>query len=280
MTRLRVAAALVMSLAATAGAQPKQAPDLSTKSVVAKAEAYVREYQTQLAYLLADETYVQRAVTSVRGRSAVESARTMRSEVFFVFLPGIEEWMAVRDVISVDGTDVPNRRDVQALLQGAKPMDTARAVKDDNARFNLGRVIRNFNEPTLALMVLDRRYRPNFKFQSKQTVLTAGAYLVTLAFSEQDGPTLIHDTAGHTVRSQGELVVDAATGRIAHAWLKLAFKSIEARLDTRFARNEHLDLWLPSLFSEHYVEGETSQDIECAAVYSNFRRFGVQVRIK
>ena len=61
-----------------------QAPlNTSTKAVVAAASAYVADYQSQLRFVVADETYTQEAT---RERGGTER-RVMTGELFLVFSP-------------------------------------------------------------------------------------------------------------------------------------------------------------------------------------------------
>ena len=63
-------------------------------------------------------------------------------------LPADAVWMAVRDVEIVDGRVLKERDNVRALLNSGQ-VGAARALKDRNARHNLGTIVRNFNEPKI-----------------------------------------------------------------------------------------------------------------------------------
>jgi hypothetical protein len=280
-----------MLLAAAVSAQP--APEVSTRDAVDRAAAYVKAYQAELTSILADEGYTQRIVDQIPLVQGMPRARTTRSELFFMFAPGGEAWMAIRDVIDVDGHAVANRPDLREALRLLPAGDVARKFKDYNSRFNLGRTYRNFNEPTLSLLVLDDEHRSRFSFDRKKVERSGGTVLVTLAFRERERPTLIRDLKQGSVFSRGELTVEADTGRSRRAVLSAKIGPVSLELTTTFVHDPRLGIWVPATFRERYEYGVASNDakarldsgadyeqILCEATYSNYRRFETSVRIK
>ena len=267
-----------------------QAPDVSTRAIVARAAAYVREYQQQLTSVLADEIYTQDVVEQIPRDQKASRTRTLRSEVFFMFAPARRVWMAIRDVIAIDDKAVENRRDIVDALRTLPPHEVAAVFKQYNSRFNIGRIFRNFNEPTLSLLVLDDEHRKRFSFDRKQISKTE-PLLVTIEFKERDTPTLIFDLRrGGRVFSKGELVVEAETGRIRRAVLTANVNEWRVQLTTTYRPDERLGMWVPAEFEEHYAFGVSNsrsldssveyEEIRCQAKYSNYRRFQTTVRIK
>jgi hypothetical protein len=66
---------------------------------------YVRGFQQDFGTVLSDERYLQKEVYTARiaGKNRVSRAeRTMQSEMLFLWLPAEREWLAVRNVLSVD----------------------------------------------------------------------------------------------------------------------------------------------------------------------------------
>jgi hypothetical protein len=278
-------------IGATLAAQP--APDTSTRAVVDRAAGYVKAYQTQLTSVLADERYSQHITDQIPPQTNMPRTRTMRSELFFMFAPAGDAWMAIRDVIEVDGHAVASRPDLREALQVLPATDVARKFKDYNSRFNLGRTYRNFNEPTLSLLVLDDEHRGRFSFDRKRVERDGGTTLVVLAFTERERPTLIRDLKQGNVFSKGELIVEAETGRVRKAVLTGKIGPVKVHLTTSYAHDTRLDLWVPATFREQYEYGVAANDakarlesgseyenILCEAVYSNYRRFETSVRIK
>jgi hypothetical protein len=267
--------------------------DVSTRAVVGRAAAYLKAYQQQLTSVLADERYTQQLIDQIPSATNMPRARTMRSELFFMFAPAGDAWMAIRDVIEIDGHPVASRPDLREALQVLPAPDVARKFKDYNSRFNLGRTYRNFNEPTLSLLVLDDEHRGRFSFDRKRVERDGDTTLVTLAFTERERPTLIRDLKQGSVFSKGELIVEAETGRIRKAVLTGKIGPVKVQVTTSYAYDTRLDLWVPATFREQYEYGVAANDakarlesgaeyenILCEATYTNYRRFETSVRIR
>ena len=278
-------------LAAVLPAQP--AGDVSTRAVVERAAFYVKAYQEQLTSVLADERYTQQLVQQVPFDHKMPRTRTLTSELFFMFAPAGDAWMAIRDVVEVDGRVVDARPDLREALRLLPAREVARKFKDYNSRFNLGRTYRNFNEPTLSLLVLDAEHRGRFSFDRRKVEGRGDAALVTLAFTEKERPTLIRDLNHGSVFSKGELTVEAQTGRIRRAVLTATIGPVKLLLTTTYAHDGRLGMWVPASFREQYEYGVAANDakerltsgqeyehILCEAIYTNYRRFETSVRIK
>jgi hypothetical protein len=274
-----------------------QGRDVSTRAIVAAGAAYVAEYQRRLTSVLADELYTQDILAQVPPDAEMRRTRSLRSEVFFMFAPASREWMAIRDVMAVDGQPVGERPDLQEALRTLQPREVAATFKTYNSRFNIGRTFRNFNEPTLGLLVLDEHHRRRFSFDRTRVERAGGDVLVTLAFKENDSPTLIYDVKRGRVFSKGELVVEAATGRVRRTVLSAKIRDVQLNLTTEYVLEPRLEIWVPATFREQYEYGvrptgefdATSRPrrqraeyerIVCEATYSNYRRFETSVRIK
>ncbi len=275
-------AAVVIGVAlvvASPRAAVQKPPDLSPKALVAAAGKYVTEYAAKLAFVLAEETYLQETYDSHDHRSG---SRRMKGDVFLTYLQADREWIAVHDVAEVDGQPVTDREGLQSLLAQGSMQSVVKKVADRNARFNIGSIGRNFNEPTLALMVVEPKRASNFSFSREKVDLVGGQTLVTLSFKENDRPTLVGTSSGAPVFSRGDLVVEADTGRVRRTRIAFKYSSIDAELTTEYAPEPKIDLWVPLTFTEHY-EGQPAglkEIIICSARYTNYRRFEVLGRIK
>ena len=160
-----------------------QAPDLSRNRLLAVAAAYVTTYQQQFAFLMADETTVQAAYGVKDSLQVPLGARTTRGEIFITFLDRHRHWITVRDVAEVDGVRVVDRVDLPALLSREDANTVARRLFALNARYNIGGVIRNFNDPMIALLPLNEAHRSRFAFDVEKTERReAGVVLATLVF--------------------------------------------------------------------------------------------------
>jgi hypothetical protein len=269
--------ALLLSGVLIAAAR-SQTPDTSVKAVAAAAATYLAEYQRQFSYLLADEDYTQQVVAST---SVGADQRRMIGESFLTYLPGDRAWIAIHDIAQVDGQPVAGREDLRLLLQREPVAGVARLLAQRNARFNIGRISRNFNEPTLGLLVLDARRQRQFKFDRRAVERDGTATIVTLKFKETEPPTIVHGTDGSQVFSTGEVAIDAETGCVRSTTIQFKYGAITASLTTQFVRDPKLEMWVPSLFSERYESTDKLRELVLGeATYSNYRRFDVQVRIR
>src|SRR6185369_2127816 len=118
--------------------------------------------------------------------------RTTSGELFLTYLSAERRWMAVRDVAEVDGQPVTDREDLPALLRRSSIAAVAPRIVAHNARYNLGKVVRNFNEPTITLLVLGTPRVSQFRFSMGEIDRRGdGPTLATLTFREFEEPTLV-----------------------------------------------------------------------------------------
>jgi hypothetical protein len=272
---------------------PWPATLFAQRGIAERAAEYVADYQRQLTAIVADEQYVQEILRQVPADPGAPQARSTNGEVFFIFTAPSRGWMAIRDVQTVDGAPAPERTDVREILRTLPVAQVGAQMASYNARYNIGRITRNFNEPTLALLSLDESHRERFRFATKQREDVDGHALIWLAFEEKERPTLIRNVQGRPVFIKGELLVEMASGRIWQSRLRATVEGINVELVTVYRFDERLGLMLPILFRESYEKGKPAQartqtpdpslpyeQIACEAKYSNFRRFEVFSRIR
>jgi hypothetical protein len=261
-------------------AQGSQRPAPSVKTLTTAASAYVADYETRFAFLIADEDYSQQTLDAGGQQTG---QRTTHGELFLTFLPADRQWIAVHDVADVDGQPVTDREDLRALLQRGSIIPVAQRVADRNARFNIGSVTRNFNEPTLGLLVLEAKRASNFKFGIARAEPESEPPLVTLAFTERDRPTLVKSTRGQAIFATGEVTIAVDTGAVRRTRLQFVDGPVRATLTTDYTLDARLGLWVPSVFTERYEltrRDVGDENIACEARYTNYRRFEVTARIK
>ena len=272
---LATALATLTLYAAPAG--PPSQSETSTRALVAAAAKYVDKYQKEFAFLIADESYSQTR-TDAGGHT---QNRLLRSEFFLTYLPADNEWVAVRDVLDVDGEPVANRGELRALLaKGGEIRGLIAQVIARNARYNIGSTTRNFNEPTLPLLLVGEKRVNDVKFDRRSLEKEGGDTLAVLAFEERGRPTLVRGPNG-SLPAKGEIILEPGTGVVRKTTFELERPGVKVRLTTTYARDQKLDLWLPDVFTERY-ESETpiSEVVLCEAKYTNYRRFEVTGRIK
>lgn len=201
--------------------------------------------------------------------------------------------MAIRDVKVVDGTPVDPGPDLALAFQTQEPSAVARAYKARNSKYNLGRLARNFNEPTLALGILDPARARHITFTSTGARASRGVTLVILAFKEQrNDASFVHDLRLRPAPVEGEIVVEAGTGRIHRTVLRMRLESVRAELTTTYEADAKLGILVPTTFREIYEDGvDRPGSIElggeyqyeyifCDSKYTNFRRFAATAKIK
>ena len=270
-------------MAAAAGRATNQDNDLSARALVSRAASYVSEYQQRLTAVVADEEYTQEILAQVPVDPDMPRTRRLRSEVFFVFEPVDRQWMAIRDTMLVDGQPVRDKISARKAFETLSPWEVRRRFSEFNSRWNLGRITRNFNEPTLALLVFDPEHKARFTFDRRHVSRAPEAVLATLEFRERERPTLIRDLSLGPVFSRGEIVMEAG-GAIRSTTFRVALEDVGVELTTDYAMNEKLGMRVPSVFRERYERGRQGtqryERIACEAFYTNYRRFDVLTRVK
>ena len=286
-------AATAALLSAIGGFWPISAALSAQKGIAERAAEYVAEYQRDLIAIVADEAYVQDVRSQIPAVPGAPLSRSTTGEVFFIFTAHPRGWMAIRDVQTVDGVAASERTNVREILRTLPVTQVGEQMRSYNARYNIGRITRNINEPTLALLSLDEAHRSRFHFATKKREDADGHALIWLAFQERERPTLIRSVEGRPVFMKGELLVEMANGRIWQSRLTATVEGVKVELATEYRFDQRLGLMLPIVFRELYERGKPAaqarmqtpgappyEQIACEAKYSNFRRFEVLSRIR
>lgn len=268
--------AAVASVAAQERARPA---DTSPRAVLAAAATYLKAYQEALEFVLADEVTVQEVFDERDRRTA---RRETSGDFFLSYVPADGGWLSVRDISKVDGKPVEAGDDLRGLLNRGSMARIGRAMADRNARYNIGVVTRNFNEPMFALVILDPKNQSRFRFERQSIVVSEDGTLVTLTFTERDRPTLVQGASGGPVFTRGEVTLDAATGRLQRSVVIARDGPTTAQLTTTFTFNEKLKLWLPSVMQERYTHSSPrlKEVVAAQSTYTNYRKFEATARIR
>jgi hypothetical protein len=277
------AAAIVAAGVVLSGLQSPPDPD----ALVARAAAYVADYQARLSSVVAEERYEQRlrvltgpaagVLGPTRGSTSAERRRTLVSDYLLVWVPSLDAWMPFRDVIELNGKPVRDRDQRLARLFLELPsdaMDQAGLIAEESARFNLGNVQRNVNVPTLALVFLTDRHRHRLTFQLDGEEKIDGVRTTRLGYKETVRPTLIHGADDADMVADGAFWVEPDTGRLVQTRLHIRGVTLESEIVVTYRPDKRMDLWVPGRMKESY-KSETER-FEGTATYSNFRRFQVQ----
>lgn len=104
--------------------------------------------------------------------------------------------------------------------------------------------------------------------------------------------SLVYDLRMQPAPVEGELVIEAGTGRIHSTLLRVRLGAVRAELTTTYEHDERLDILVPARFRESYEDGtERATDVSIVSqehherifvesTYTNYRRFSATGRIK
>ena len=279
----RMAISLLMALVLVSSRGPASAGQRAALApLLERLAAYTSDFQTRFAYLIGAEDYTQ-LLRDSRGRSRT---RQLASEVFFFGANEAIGGMTVRSVQRVDGRsvqDVADRINDALVMQGAERSVRLRTLADAGSRYNLGRLERNFNEPTLALLFGSRANQWRFSYSLDETEIAGDPPLLRIAYREVERPTIIRDgRTGENLPASGALWVDTA-GTIWRTQLKIdrGDTLVDIRVDYR--RDPGLDMLVPASMDEdyRYRDQDTKQlsFIKGHAAYSSYRRFETAARM-
>ena len=284
---IRVAAAIAVASSTFATVQAQEVPLLDL--LVERLGVYLTEYEVALGTIVADERYVQQ---EWRGRTSpgtgfAQSHRQLESEIGFLRLPGAGEWFGIRDVRKVNGRPVKGTGVTLTELFNKIDdhfIDRAAAIVIASSEHNLGGR-RTINMPVVPLEALSAHNHPRLIFTLKGTDRIRGTRTQRLDFEEFDEPTIVHDAEGRSMWSRGSAWLEAETGRLWRAELKVGPDApgeyrrlaLESIMRVEFAMDTTLDMLVPvELVEEFWMPRGRGTG---RARYSNFRRFETTARI-
>jgi hypothetical protein len=218
--------------------------------------------------------------------------------MLFAWVPERQSWLTVRNVLMVDGASVPDSKDrLDAALSLPEParLGRFRKLRDEGARFNIGRIYRNFNDPTLVLQFLDAEYQSRFAFSVVGAEKANGVDAWKITFTERSRPTLIQNNTTDLL-SSGLVWVARSDGTVVRTNLTLKDTTANTTADlvVDYGRNPKIGIFVPTRMAEHYIQQHianlapsdlpsrlavAAERIECVATYSNFRRFETSGRM-
>jgi len=275
-------------------AQPTREPTL--QDLLLRAGAYVHQLEADFSAVIGDEEYEQKDVFRTPRAGGGRTRRT-RAEMSFMWMPDETVWLSVRNVLRVDGATVPDSRtrlDAAIADPTSGRASQLRRLRDEGARFNIGRIGRNFSDPMLGLQVVDPGVQQRFTFMKAGIERVRGVDTVRLSFVEHTHPTLIsRGTDKQDLPTHGDVWIDTANGVVYRTRLITDDSKFDmtATIVVAFSHDRKLDRWLPDRMDETYVQqgvavdfpssvsGSFTERIECVAKYSNYRRFETSARV-
>ena len=251
------------------------AVDAGMDGTLRRATRYVARLEGTLASVMWHEHYHQEEHAPIRfGASGTRfmrlvGQRELESELLLLWLARDASWIAVRDVVAVDGVPRSSgERGLRAALD-APSVSVARLkeLATENGRFNIGHIVRTFNEPTLALLFLDDHYRGRFAFNRGRQETVDRRRIVTYQFVERSRPTVIQDRR-LDVPARGTFDVDDATGEVLRTSLELsnAAGHLQGTMTVRYEPHPNFDILVPVEMREDYASS-AGDHITAVATY-------------
>jgi hypothetical protein len=265
------------------------AQELTLETVLARAAAYVADYQMKLQGIVAEEAYSQNVITTGRGGSGRgrinREGRQLKSDVLMVKLGDEERWVQFRDVFEVDRKAVRDRdhRLYKLFVEGkANAREMAQTIQNESARYNIGPVMRNINIPMLAMLFLERGNQPFVIFtqQPAGNVKRFSAVAVLediwlIEFKEVGTGTLIKGASNRDIPSRGRFWIEGTTGRILRTELVAQNTDLRASVDVTYRIDPAVAVLVPGEMREVYNVRGSDARIDGRATYTHFRQFTV-----
>lgn len=279
---MKVLALLLGAILARPLPPPPPAARTADDALLSLAAQYVDRFEQAFSTVLWRERYTQEVriprqfAASGTRYSTLTGRRVLDSELLLVWLPREATWLAVRDVMSVDGAprSAEDRARFSELVKGTSvSVSQLRALAAENGRFNLGRILRTFNEPTLALQFFGDRYRPRFSARRTGTASVDGRPAVTYAFDERAKPTVIQNR-DRDLPVSGTVWLETSTGRVLQTALKLSdpVDGVVGQMVVVYRPQPAFEVLVPVEMRETYTSN-AGEEVAATATYSEFRRF-------
>lgn len=263
----------------TAGPRRGTAADVALPPDLARLGAYVDRYLAEFSSLVIEEDYLQRATApNTRTRS-----QRLKSDLLLVRTPGPTGWVPFRDVFEVNGQRLPDRQDRLRKLFLEQPdaaIAEGRRITEESARYNIGRIFRTINVPTLGLLFLDSTHLPGLHMERKREEVVDGAQVTRYDFLELSRPTIVkQDQTDRDLPSSGSVWVERDSGRVLKTVLRTGDEIFRMETTVTYRHHASLDLLVPTEMDETYRSLTAAGDIVYGtAKYSNFRRFSVSTQ--
>lgn len=278
----------------------------SIRDALLRAGEYVTRYEELFSNLVAEEKYTQEVETPrtstyytyVSNPMAAAGAsvpvqftnqsrwqQVTRADLVFVRLAGPLPWASYRDVFEVNGKKVREREQrLLALFSSPSPdvHERAKALLAASAQYNIGRVTRTINLPTLPLLFLIPANQGRFSCELGDGRTISATETVQVRFRELARPTLVSGPNGTDVPTFGSFWINPTRGTVVRSEVHLDFgPDEEALVTTEYASEPRLAMWVPVEMKERYADLPRAKvrvfpdPFTGTARYSRFRRFTV-----
>jgi hypothetical protein len=206
-------------------------------------------------------------------------------------------WVQFRDVIEVDGVEVPDRGERLARLlvnPTALTSEQVNRIRAESARYNIGDIERTLNVPVLPLVILSPRVQSQFRFRVDDVGEKGGrdrplplpetpnfrvsAEVWVVRFEERTKPTLVRTPEGDSISSKGRFWIDPHSGRVLMSEMITENDDVRAQVNVSYQSEPLLGLLVPVEMREQYRARRYKATINGQATYDRFRRVEVDVR--
>jgi hypothetical protein len=288
----KAVASLIVAGMAVSGAG---AAEPTLDEVLARAAAYVADYQKRLQGIVAEEVYRQNVVTNAGGlgggRARVNrEGRELKSDILLVKLNDDDWWLQFRDVFEVDRKPVRDRDQRLSRLFIEKSVDAraqAESIQNESSRYNVGPVTRTINIPIMALLFFERANQPRLTFKRGEAGnvkrfddLAAPESIWMIEYRETQKGTMVKGANNRDMPSHGRVWLDSTTGRILRTELISEDTQLRALVDVTYRTEPGLAVLVPGEMREIYNVRRTEARIDGRATYSKFRQFTVKTEEK
>jgi hypothetical protein len=260
-------------------------------TVLARAGAYVVEFQRRLSGVVAEEQYVQDMrfpLGNTRVNPLIPTHRELKSDLLLLKPAGVDRWLQFRDVFDVDGRPVRDRN--ERLMQlfvspSASSASQAERIVKESSRYNIGNLQRTVNMPVLALVILDPDNQGRFRFKRTDrsdpllgratAKMPADVWIVE--YQEVEKQTMIRTTNGRDLAARGRFWIEPATGHVLASELIAEDPSIKGTIDVEYQTEPAIGLLVPVEMRERYEIRHDNSRVDGTATYGRFRQFQVKV---
>jgi len=267
--------AVVLALALLT--DPLGAQTVRLRDVVARLDAYLRDYEERLSSVVAEEDYRQWVEQGPKENRSTTS-RILRSDFALTLTPERDRWVGYRDTFAVDGVAVRDREERLEQLLSSGAVGQASRIADENARFNLGEklVSRNVNVPTFALEIMHPRFRDRVKVRRSGADTLDGRPAWLVEFREQKDHTYVRTPEGGDQPTRVVALIDPQTGEVLRT--VVTWEHLKGSITVRYGQVPGVQVPVPILMAERYV-ARSGELVGGDATYTNFRQFQTSGRI-
>jgi hypothetical protein len=288
-TASHIGGLLISALLIVPAASAQQPP---LGGVLARAGAYVVDFQRQLSGVVAEEQYVQDVryplSTGNRFNLRAFTHRELKSDLLMVKPVGGDRWMQFRDVFDVDGKPVRDRN--ERLMQlfvspSASSASQAQRIVEESTRYNIGNLQRTVNLPVFALLILDPENQPRFVFKRAdhadpllgQRTARLPDDLWVIEYQEVQKHTMIRTTNGRDLAARGRFWIEPVSGRVIASELVAEDLMLKGTVDVDYQLEPTIGLLVPNTMRERYEIRRDGSRVDGEASYSHVRQFQVKV---